>query len=398
MSRIVTAPEIDGGLAWFNVARPLAMRELRGHVVVLDFWTYCCVNCMHVLPVLRAVEEKYANEPLVVIGVHSGKFSAEHDPARIRDAIGRYDVRHPVVVDRAMTIWARYGIRSWPTLVVVRPDGTIAAVAPGEPKLPVLDAFIAREIDLARKAGTLAPGPLVLPAPLPAGAAWLGEGTASKPQASGPLSFPGKVAVLPGGRLAVSDSGHHRVLVTSADGEVELVIGSGMRGLADGAVADAAFDDPQGTCWHEGALYVADTRNHAIRKVDLERGIVTTVAGTGGLGSAVFTGRVPARSTALRSPWDLASVGDAIYVAMAGSHQNPPLFAGYGRDRAVRRHRRGGHARRARGGERLRAAVGPLVVGRDALRGRQRDQRGARRRSHARHGAHAGGRGALRFR
>jgi thiol-disulfide isomerase/thioredoxin len=310
VSRIVSAPELDGGLAWFNVARPLSMRELRGHVVVLDFWTYCCVNCMHVLPVLRALEEKYAAEPLVVVGVHSGKFSAEHDPARIRDAIGRYEVRHPVVVDRAMTIWARYGIRSWPTLVVVRPDGTIAAVAPGEPRLEVLDAFVARELNLARKAGSLAPGPLVLAAPLAAG-----------PPPGAPLAFPGKVSVLPGGRLAVSDSGHHRVLVTAPDGAVELTIGSGLRGLVDGAAADAAFDDPQGTCWHEGALYVADTRNHAIRRVDLERGLVTTVAGTGALAAGAFTGRAPARSTALRSPWDLASVGDAVYVAMAGSHQ-----------------------------------------------------------------------------
>jgi thiol-disulfide isomerase/thioredoxin/sugar lactone lactonase YvrE len=308
MSRVVTAPELDGGLAWFNVARPFTMRELRGRVVVLDFWTYCCVNCMHVQPVLRTLEEKYAAEPLVVIGVHSGKFSAEHDPARIRDAIGRYEVRHPVVVDRSMSIWGRYGIRSWPTIVVVRPDGTIAAVAPGEPKLEVLDAFVAREIDLARKAGTLAEGPLILPAPPRA----FGRGT---------LSYPGKVSVLPGGRLAISDSGHHRVLITSGDGEVLLAIGCGLRGLVDGAVADACFDDPQGTCWHDGALYVADTRNHAIRRVDLDRGLVTTVAGTGALAAGALAGRAVARGTALRSPWDLASGGDVIYAALAGSHQ-----------------------------------------------------------------------------
>jgi DNA-binding beta-propeller fold protein YncE len=319
VNRIVRAPELDGGLAWLNVARPLQMRELRGQVVLLDFWTYCCVNCMHVLPVLRAIEEKFAHEPLVVIGVHSGKFSAEHDPARIRDAVGRYDVRHPVVVDTSMAIWGRYQIRSWPTRVVVRPDGTIAAVAPGEPRFEILDAFLAREIDLARKAGTLAPGPLVL------------GGAAPDPRATEPLSYPGKVSILPGGRLAVSDSGHHRVLLTTPSGEVDLVIGSGLRGLADGAVSQAAFDDPQGTCWHDGALYVADTRNHAIRRVDVNAGTVTTVAGTGALGgSAPLIGRAPARATALRSPWDLASVGDAIYVAMAGSHQIHRFFPAAG--------------------------------------------------------------------
>ena len=318
MNRIVRAPELDGGLAWLNVARPLQMRELRGHVVVLDFWTYCCVNCMHVLPVLRAIEEKFEDEPLIVIGVHSGKFSAEHDPARIRDAVGRYDVRHPVVVDDSMAIWGRYQIRSWPTLVVVRPDGTIAAVAPGEPKLEVLDAFLARELDLARKAGTLASGPLVL------------AGPAHDDRLTDALSYPGKVSILPGGRLAISDSGHHRVLVTTPDGEVELVVGSGLRGLADGAVSQAAFDDPQGTCWHDGALYIADTRNHAIRRVDVTAGVVTTVAGTGALGLTALVGRAPALTTALRSPWDLASVGDAIYVAMAGSHQLHRFFPATG--------------------------------------------------------------------
>src|SRR5690349_4125857 len=120
------------------------MRELRGCVVLLDFWTYCCINCMHVLPVLRAVEERFAADPVVVIGVHSGKFSAEQDPAHIREAIGRYDVAHPVVVDDRMAIWSRFTVRSWPTLVVVRPDGTIAAIAPGEPDVETLVAFVQR--------------------------------------------------------------------------------------------------------------------------------------------------------------------------------------------------------------------------------------------------------------
>ncbi len=311
MNRIVRAPELDGGLAWFNVARPLTMRELRGHVVVLDFWTYCCVNCMHVQPVLRALEDRHERDPVVVIGVHSGKFSAEQDPAHIREAIGRYDVRHAVVVDDSMAIWGRYAIRSWPTIVVVRPDGTIAAVAPGEPKLEVLDAFVERELDLGKKSGILAPGRLSVPTTLRPGP--------ERPVQ--PLSYPGKVSVLPDGRLAISDSGHHRVLVTSPEGDVELTIGSGLRGLVDGPAAEAAFDDPQGTCFHDGALYVADTRNHAIRRVDLATFAVTTVAGTGKLGAAPITARTPGRAAALRSPWDLASVGSVVYVAMAGSHQ-----------------------------------------------------------------------------
>lgn len=302
----VHAPELDGALTWLNVAEPLTMKGLRGSVVILDFWTYCCVNCMHVLPVLRAVEERFRGEPVVVIGVHSGKFTAEQDPARIREAVGRYEVEHPVVVDDDMSLWSRYAIRSWPTLVVVRPDGTLAAVAPGETDFATLSTFIQHELDAARDKGHLteAAPPVVPPRAL-----------------HEPLCYPGKIEVLSDGRLVVSDSGHHRLLVLSADGEVLHTVGSGLRGLADGPLAEAAFDDPQGVAEHGGLLYVADTRNHALRCVDLARGLVSTVAGTGELGTGAPVGRVPAREVALRSPWDVLADGDTLYVAMAGNHQ-----------------------------------------------------------------------------
>lgn len=307
MSLTIHAPELDGALAWLNTDRPLSMRELRGNLVILDFWTYCCINCMHVLPILRALEERHAADPLVVIGVHSGKFDAERDPTRIREAIERYEIAHPVAVDDEMTLWSRFGVRSWPTLVVVRPDGTIAAVAPGEPDLEVLEAFVERELDLARKKGTLAAHPPRI--------------ERAHAESAGPLRYPGKVTGLPDGRLLISDSGHHRLLLCSSSGQVLAAIGSGKRGLRDGSFHEAAFDDPQGAAFHDGALYVADARNHAIRRVDLERRRVTTVAGTGELGRELPQGRALARTTALRSPWDLVAHENSLFVAMAGTHQ-----------------------------------------------------------------------------
>jgi thiol-disulfide isomerase/thioredoxin len=303
----VRAPELDGAIAWLNVDRPLTLRELRGCVVILDFWTYCCINCMHVLPTLREIERRHRDDPVVVIGVHSGKFSAERDPTRIREAIGRYEVEHPVAVDDDMHIWSSYAIRSWPTLVVVRPDGKIAAVAPGEPDLETLDAFVCDELAAARERGILASAAPVI--------------EAVTIEEREPLCYPGKASLLPDGRIAVSDSGHHRVLVCAPDGEVVLTVGSGLRGFRDGAAAEAAFDDPQGACHKDGQLFIADTRNHAIRRIDLATGAVTTVAGTGRLGAAPPEGRVAATAVDLRSPWDLCVVGDAIYAAMAGTHQ-----------------------------------------------------------------------------
>ncbi len=303
----IYAPELDGALAWLNVARPITMRELRGQVVILDFWTYCCINCVHVAPTLRELERRYRGRPLSVIGVHSGKFAAEKDPKRIREAVGRYGIEHPVAVDHEMAIWSRYAIRSWPTLVVVQPDGRIAAIAPGEPDLETLDAFVAKLLAEAREAGTLRERAVEL--------------ESHPPAEREPLCYPGKVASLPERRFAVADSGHHRVLVCGAQGDVLATFGGGRRGHRDGVGEDAAFDDPQGMCFHEGALYAADSRNHLLRRLDLDTRAVTTVAGTGRLGVHAPEGPADALSTSLRSPWDLCAVGDAIYVAMAGGHQ-----------------------------------------------------------------------------
>jgi sugar lactone lactonase YvrE len=278
--------------------------------------------------VLGALEEKRRSDPLVVIGVHSAKFDAEKDPERIRDAIARHGVRHPVVVDDEHRIWQSYAVRSWPTLVVVRPDGTIAAVAPGEADLASLDAFVGGVLAEARADGTLARAPLRLESPLP--------------EPPGILSFPGKVAALPGG-LAVSDSGHHRVLLLDLEGRVEAVTGSGEPGLSDGPFAEARFSRPQGLAFDaaRNVLFVADTGNHALRAVDLGRRTVATAAGTGERGHGVPHRPAPGRAIDLRSPWDLAVAGDYVLVAMAGTHQiwafdqrdgTVSVFAGSGRE------------------------------------------------------------------
>jgi DNA-binding beta-propeller fold protein YncE len=326
----IRAPELEPYVTWLNTARPLSIEDLRGQLVILDFWTYCCVNCMHVLPVLRDLERRHARDPLVVIGVHSAKFETESAPDRIADALARYGVEHPVVVDREMGIWERYAVRSWPTLVFVRPDGTIAAVAPGEPDPERLEQFVSEQLAEARRAGTLASRPIDL------------GRMHSEPRAT--LAFPGKVAVAPDGRLAIGDSGHHRVLVTTRDGRVQETIGTGLRGFVDGAFDACAFDDPQGVAWDGEALWIADTRNHAVRRADLSSRTVTTIAGTGRMSATLVKGRHPAREVELRSPWDVLPHAGRVFVAMAGSHQiwtvdartgEAEPFAGSGREALV---------------------------------------------------------------
>jgi len=302
----IHAPELTGASAWLNASGPISNRDLRGQVVVLDFWTYCCINCMHVLPVLRDLEERHRDDPLVVIGVHSAKFDAERDAGRILEAMRRYGVSHPVAVDEGMRIWSAYAVRSWPTLVILRPDGTLAAVAPGEPDPAVLEGFVRQQLEEGRARGILAKAPLRLERLAP------GEDT--------PLRYPGKVAS--GGELIfVADPGHHRVLVLDGNGAVRDTVGSGLRGFREGGFSDCALDDPQGLTVGEGTLFIADARAHVVARADLRERRLTRFAGTGALGRAPLEGRSPALQTALRSPWDLAARGDELYVALAGSHQ-----------------------------------------------------------------------------
>lgn len=308
------APELGGGTAWLNTDRPLRLSELRGHVVLVDFWTYCCINCMHTLPVLGQIERRHPNDPVLVVGVHSAKFPGEREADRIAEAIARYDVHHPVVVDQENAIWDRWHARSWPSVFVIDTRGRIAGMVAGEPTVEALDDVVNALLAEARADHSLAAHVVTVRPPARAD--------------TGPLAFPGKVTSLGGDRIAFSDSGHHRMVVAHTDGRVEAVIGQGIAGRADGDFEHAQFHHPQGVAAEPvpagqtvTVLFVADTENHEIRRIDLAHQQVTTVAGTGVLGEGVGIEPGPARGTALRSPWDLGFVGGTLYIAMAGAHQ-----------------------------------------------------------------------------
>ena len=324
MNATIHAPELGPGLAWLNADRPLRFaHELRGQVVLLDFWTYCCINCMHILPDLEHLERTFAGRPFVVIGVHSAKFDNETDPGSIRAAMQRYGIRHPVVVDEDLRLWRAYGARSWPTRVLVDPTGAIVAAVAGEGRRDELQQAIAALLERHERAGTLAAGP---PAVRPDGAV----------RASSGLAFPGKVLAEPAAaasarRFFVADTGHHRVVVaawpecpagagTPARARLLRVIGTGEPGRDDGPAERASFHSPQGLAVARGRLFVADTGNHLIRAVDLATGEVTTWAGTGEMTNDRAGGGRGTRQ-GINSPWDLAVHGSRLLVAMAGTHQ-----------------------------------------------------------------------------
>ena len=266
---------------------------------------------MHMLPRVAELEERFP-DVLAVVGVHSGKYPAERHTENIRAACARLGVLHPVVNDRHFRVWRDYAVDAWPTLAVVAPDGRLVGRQAGE--LPVdsladVISGVAAEYD---GAGLLRREPLTLP---PAQQPF--------PEPTGALRFPTRLALL-GETLYVSDAGHHRVLELrlAEDGARAEVVRAwgGRAGFADGGSDAAAFREPQGLAVVNGSLLVADRSNHAIRRIDLESGHVTTVAGTGALGEWGAGGGV-ALNTALRSPFDLLPRLGDVLIAMAGSHQ-----------------------------------------------------------------------------
>jgi thiol-disulfide isomerase/thioredoxin/DNA-binding beta-propeller fold protein YncE len=320
------APSLTGGKGWLNTANPVELRDLRGKFVVLDFWTYCCINCMHVLPELKKLEKAFPNE-LVVIGVHSAKFDGEQDLKNIREAVLRHEIEHPVVNDADHVIWDKYAVNSWPSLRIIDPEGNLVAMHSGEVEFAVLRDFLKSVLPYYQQNKLLDAKPIKF------------DLEASKATAT-PLRFPGKVLAHEGSsRLFIADSNHNRIVVTDLDGKLLETIGNGIAGNSDGNFTTAQFDHPQGMALRNNILYVADTENHLLRKVDLQNKSVMTIAGIGEQGHNSWPGLPdndarfgiatklperfvgPPRKTEINSPWDLAIHGDALYIAMAGSHQ-----------------------------------------------------------------------------
>jgi len=304
----VRAPELVGKGGWINTGgRDVSLADLRGKITVLDFWTFCCINCLHVLDELRELEEKH-RDTLVIVGVHSPKFVHEAEHQSVLDAVERYDVRHPVLDDPELVTWKQYAVRAWPTLVVIDPEGYVVAQHAGEGHAHAIAALV-EQLEAEHEAtGTLrrGDGPYVPPVVEP-----------------GALRFPGKALRLADGRFLVADAGHHQIVELDADGETVLRrIGDGERGLADGPAATARFSEPAGLALlPDGALIVADTVNHALRRVDLESGEVSTVAGTGRQWWQGSPTSGPATEVDLSSPWDVAWYDGRVWIAMAGVHQ-----------------------------------------------------------------------------
>lgn len=257
-------PEFPRDAEWFN-SGPLSFSDtLKGKVVILDFFTYCCINCMHILPDLSRLEKEFPVEAgAVVVGVHSAKFENEKLSENIKNAIERYNITHPVVNDAEITLWDSLGIECWPTLVLFAPSGHVIAVIVGEGHYEEVRVLVATA--LQHYEHQLSKDDILY--------------HQQSVRVSRMLSFPGKLCC-ENEMLYISDSGHHRLLVVeSSTGAILSVVGCGEAGLKDGNFNEACFSSPQGIIYHNNHLYIADTGNHAIRMVSVtERCYLTLCA------------------------------------------------------------------------------------------------------------------------
>jgi len=329
--QVIHAPSLNANdLPWFNTPKPIDLPDLKGKVTVLDFWTYCCINCIHIIPTLKRLEAKFADD-LVVIGVHSPKFPGEKRTENLEQAIRRYEIEHPIVHDRHFTIWKNYTVRAWPTLVFIDPMGYIIGELAGEPDADILETTLDNLLVALRKKDLLE-----------GGARGLFQPSARETETA--LRFPGKIAYSEkDDAFAIADANHNQIVIAGRQGNILHRIGRGPAGQNDGGFGEAEFYRPQGLAYQDGVVWVADTENHLLRRIDVAAGRVRTVCGTGRQGH-FLAGTGPAREVGISSPWDVALDESRLYFANAGTHQigvydmekhQAGLFAGTGQEALI---------------------------------------------------------------
>jgi thiol-disulfide isomerase/thioredoxin len=295
------------GLTWFNVEKPLGLSDVFGRILILDFWTFSCINCLHILPSLRRIERAFEDD-VIILGIHSPNFPYERDVQNVQKAIQRYQIEHPVVHDPEFKLWDAYQAKVWPTLILVSPDGQIFARQAGEPDADKLLEAVGNAVRKYKAKGKLRPAKIE---------------TTPQPKQAQTLRFPGKIKKFSwrgAPHWAIADTGHHQIAIADDNGKIIQRIGRGSQGNLDGEFTRAAFDNPYGLAAAEDKIYIGDLGSHLIRQIDLSKKTVTTIAGTSRRGLTLGK-PVPAREAGVASVFDLEIIGQELFFTNTGTHQ-----------------------------------------------------------------------------
>lgn len=296
------APELGDPLEWIN-AEPIRLRECGGRVVVLAFFNQASAYCHNLLESLHHLALKHPQQ-LQVIGIHVPKYPVEREAGRVAEGVSRLGIRFPVASDPDYVAWQHYGIHGWPSLVLIDAGGRQRQVLAGEVAASLIEDTLQPLIDEAPMA--LDGGPASIPG--------------RRTPGTGALHHPAGIAIGPE-RMYIADAGHHQVLECNLQGRVLTRYGTGHAELVDGSPEECAFDAPHGLLLHREALYVADTGNHALRRINLRTGQVETLAGTGRPGTLQGHRIDTPREADLNRPWGLALDGERLYISLAGQNQ-----------------------------------------------------------------------------
>ncbi|TDR43975.1 NHL repeat-containing protein [Tahibacter aquaticus] len=304
MAQHVETFEFPAGLEWVNTIQVPSAESLRGRVTLLYFWTYDSVHCVNLLADLAWLENRY-HDGLCIVGVHTPRYSGQRTAAAVLKAVNRHQLRHPVASDPNYLLWQRFGVQAWPSVVLLDTQGHAVAIFTGEGQRQEIDRRITGLLDDAIAQDTRVYE------------AWPAVG---RPEPRLPLAFPARV-VATADHLYIADTGHHRVLETTLDGRIQRQFGAGNAGYWDGRLIDCGLSSPQGLALGKDSLYIADTGNHAIRRVRLLSGEVETVAGTGKAGRDRPNLHPDPTAVGLCAPVDLVLLNEHLYFSLAGQHQ-----------------------------------------------------------------------------
>nr|XP_003475097.1 NHL repeat-containing protein 2 [Cavia porcellus] len=324
----LSVPEFEEGLEWLNTEEPLSLyKDLCGKVVILDFFSYCCINCIHLLPDLHELEHVFSDKDgLLIVGVHSAKFPNEKVLDNITSAVLRYNITHPVVNDVDASLWQELEVSCWPTLVILGPRGNMLFSLIGEGHKDKLFLYTSIALKYYKDRGQIRDNKI-------------GIKLYKDSLPPSPLLFPGKISVDHAtNTLVMADTGHHRILVIWENGQIQYSIGGPNPGRKDGLFSESAFNSPQGVAMMDNIIFVADTENHLIRKIDLIAEKVSTVAGIGIQGTDK-EGGAKGEEQPISSPWDVAfgtsgsevQRNNILWIAMAGIHQIWALLLDFGK-------------------------------------------------------------------
>jgi hypothetical protein len=296
------APEFPPTLDWLNLSSPLRMAQLRGKVCALAFVNAGSAWSLQRLNDLAHLRARHG-ERLHVVAVHVPKFDHERDPRRVAKRFNRQKLEFPIAHDADWTLWQHYDIEAWPTVVLIDGEGRIRERIAGDAPVRELDARVVKlQDEIVPQSRSVDP---------------IEMRRNGEPML--PLRFPVGLA-LGGSYLYVADSGHHRVLECDHGGRVLRQFGSGGPGFIDGPMELAAFNRPHGLCVQRDVLYVADSGNHAIRRIHLRSGDIETLCGAGRPGQPTPGPIGDPRMVALDQPRAVAMGSGAMFIATAGDN------------------------------------------------------------------------------